>query len=162
MCPNVCRLACWSNNYTWRTLPTGNQRDKSLGVEEGEKGSVCFPVFICVCVYVCVPNAEVMIFYCFNSLPMWSLSHWESTMEKFFQFPPNWRPKLLSLFYCSFVAHHIFIQRQQGKWRSVLWVILLGSVPFTGDLCGLTATFQPNDRCRNAAMFTIFCLISDQ
>uniref|UniRef100_A0A671WPM5 Neuropilin n=1 Tax=Sparus aurata TaxID=8175 RepID=A0A671WPM5_SPAAU len=39
MCPNVCRLACWSNNYTWRTLPTGNQRDKSLGVEEGEKGS---------------------------------------------------------------------------------------------------------------------------
>lgn len=68
---------------------------------------------MCVCVCVRPPNAAVMIFYCFNSLPMWSHTNWKSTMEKFFQFPPNWRPKLLSLFYCSFTAHHIFIQKNK-------------------------------------------------
>lgn len=57
MCPNVCRLVCRSNNYTWRTLPTGGEwRDKSLGVEEGEKKRLCcvsIPTSMCACRSVC-------------------------------------------------------------------------------------------------------------
>lgn len=125
MCPNVCRLACRSNNYTWRTLPTGRTREIRAWVWKRAKKALCVSIWECVCVCVHTPNAAVMIFYCFNSLPMWFHSHWESTMEKFFQFPPNWRPKLLSLFYCSFVAHHIFIQRNKVNEEVFLWVTVL-------------------------------------
>lgn len=84
MCCNVCRLACWRNNYSCRTLPKGEWGDKSLGVEGAE--CVCARACqrVCMCVKESSKYVSVTMLYCF-------IHRWpgESTMEKFFQFPPK-------------------------------------------------------------------------